>query len=60
MFLVAHLRMSGHFYVKDSFAFRQPHEHLTMMFDNGLWLIFHDPRKFGRIFTVEDDPNSYF
>jgi formamidopyrimidine-DNA glycosylase len=58
MFLVAHLRMSGHFYVKDSFDVRQAHEHLAIMFDNGLWLIFHDPRKFGRILLV-NDPTSF-
>ncbi|NDD58490.1 MAG: DNA-formamidopyrimidine glycosylase [Chlamydiae bacterium] len=57
-FILAHLRMSGHFYVRDSFVKKDAHEHIGLSFEGGSWLIFHDPRKFGRVLLVED-PNLY-
>lgn len=53
-YLLVHLRMTG------GFAFHQPrerrdkHVHVTIRLDDGRELRFHDPRKFGRMWLVDD------
>lgn len=53
-FLVMHLRMSGRIdFQKDSFLPR-PHDRARLVFENGTQLLFHDTRKFGRWYFVDD------
>jgi formamidopyrimidine-DNA glycosylase len=53
-YLLVHLRMTG------GFAFHQPrerrdkHVHVALRLDDGRELRFHDPRKFGRMWLVDD------
>src|ERR1039457_7107311 len=55
--LVVHLRMTGRlFLVRDCDAIER-HTRLALMLDNGLALRFDDPRKFGRVWLV-DDPET--
>lgn len=52
--LLAHLGMSGTFtLVKEGSYTRRTHDHACFALDNGLLLIFHDPRRFGLILPVE-------
>jgi len=55
-YLLIHLRMSGDLRLEtagESPALRK-HDRLVLVFESGLRLIFHDPRKFGRIWLVQD------
>ena len=53
-FLVVHLRMTGRlFLVPDSVAIVR-HTRLALILDHGLALRFDDPRKFGRVWLVND------
>jgi len=52
--ILIHLRMSGDIRVEEE---RQPvlkHDRAIIYFENGFKLVFNDPRKFGRIWFVED------
>jgi len=60
--LLIHLRMSGDLRVEPSElngveADLKPHDRAVVLLQGGLRLVFHDPRKFGRIWFVAD-PNS--
>ena len=46
--LLVHLRMTGRLSLVDSYAPRDPHEHVVLNLDDGRDLRFRDPRKFGR------------
>jgi formamidopyrimidine-DNA glycosylase len=54
--LLVHLRMSGKFTVRNAEdgpgTFK--HARVTMQMDDGTWVIFIDPRKFGRFYLVDD------
>lgn len=53
--LLIHLRMSGELRVEpDSEKFSQPHDRVIIHFTDGIRLVFNDPRKFGRIWLVDD------
>ena len=52
--LLIHLRMSGRLNVTDSDEPRAKHEHVILDFDDGRQLRFHDTRKFGRMYFVND------
>lgn len=60
--LVAHLRMTGRFLVTDRAANQinavgdafSKHVHVVIEFENGRSLLFHDTRKFGRFYLVQD------
>ena len=53
-FLIIHLRMSGRlFLVSQSDAIAR-HTRLSLVLDHGLALRFDDPRKFGRVWLVDD------
>ena len=45
--LVMHLGMSGTLRVQDGGGELRRHDHVTMAFDDGRTLVFHDPRRFG-------------
>jgi formamidopyrimidine-DNA glycosylase len=52
-----HLGMSGRISLIAPKQAYEPakHDHLIMMFDNGLRLVFNDPRRFGMVFLVESE-----
>ena len=54
--LLVHLRMSGKFALRSRIEGPGDDEHarIRMALDNGTWLVFIDPRKFGRFYLVED------
>lgn len=53
-FLVVHLRMSGDLRVESDEQEIQKHDHLIIWFDNDMHLAFNDPRKFGRVWLLDD------
>jgi formamidopyrimidine-DNA glycosylase len=57
--LIIHLRMSGDLLVESAGATIAPHHRMVIEFQDGSRLAFNDPRKFGRVWLV-DDPESIF
>ena len=55
--LVIHLRMTGRLFLVPESAAIERHTRLVLMLDTNLALRFDDPRKFGRVWLV-DDPMS--
>jgi formamidopyrimidine-DNA glycosylase len=54
-YLLIHLRMSGDLVVKSAGNGDEPkHVRLTIRFEDGRSLLFNDPRKFGRVWLVND------
>jgi formamidopyrimidine-DNA glycosylase len=54
-FLLVHLRMSGKFALRtNGRAEDEAHTRLSLHLDNGLWVDYVDPRKFGRFYLVDD------
>jgi len=53
-FLLVHLRMSGKFLIKRWDEVREKHEQVIFDLDDGCSLRFFDPRKFGRLYVVND------
>lgn len=52
--LLTHLRMSGSFDVVSSATPRSKHDHLVLTISKAREIRFHDPRKFGRVYLVDD------
>lgn len=52
--LIVHLRMTGHLHVLDSEIEPDKHTHVVMTLDDGRRLHYQDPRKFGRLWLVND------
>lgn len=52
--LLVHLRMSGKFLIKKVGEEREKHEQVFFELDDGRSLRFFDPRKFGRLYVVEN------
>lgn len=55
--LLIHLRMSGSLRLRNSYGSQDSHDRVIVHLSGGLDLVFHDPRKFGRI-TVTDNPEA--
>jgi len=53
-FLLIHLRMSGRLLIVPASAPPDPHVHVCFLLDGGEELRFRDPRKFGRVYLVDD------
>jgi formamidopyrimidine-DNA glycosylase len=53
-FLVVHLRMTGRLFLVPDSAAVERHTRLALILDHGLALRFDDPRKFGRVWLVND------
>jgi len=53
-YLLVHLRMTGGFSIDPRGAPRDKHVHVVIRFDDGRELRFRDPRKFGRMWLVDD------
>ena len=47
LILVSHLRMEGKYYLYEDLAQATKHDHIMFHLDNGLFLSYHDVRKFG-------------
>jgi len=54
LFLLVHLRMSGHFFLKKEGAEKDQHEHLIFSLENHNSLRYRDTRKFGRFYLVSN------
>ncbi len=52
--LLIHLGMSGDLLVEVSISTVAPHDRLVLDFESGQRLTFNDPRKFGRVWLLED------
>lgn len=52
--MAIHLRMTGSFDLVSSQKVPGAHVHMTLDLDDGRRLMFHDPRKFGRIYLTFD------
>ena len=53
-FLILHLRMSGKIDLKAADFAPRKHDRARLVFENGTQLLFHDTRKFGRWYFVDD------
>jgi formamidopyrimidine-DNA glycosylase len=53
-YLLVHLRMTGGFSIDAPTAPRDKHMHVVFRLDNGREVRFRDPRKFGRMWLVDD------
>lgn len=52
--LLVHLKMSGRLCLSGTGAPPDPHAHVVLALDSGDELRFHDPRKFGRMYLLDD------
>jgi formamidopyrimidine-DNA glycosylase len=52
--LLIHLKMSGRLHIEPASAPPDRHAHVVFRLDDGDELRFHDPRKFGRVYLVDD------
>jgi formamidopyrimidine-DNA glycosylase len=57
--LIIHLGMSGRLLIKPEKESIVNHQHVTLVFGNGLSLRFIDPRKFGLVVWHDADPESH-
>lgn len=53
-FLVAHLKMTGHFFLSNLPKAKEKHEHMRIFLDQDKVLSFFDTRKFGRVLLLKD------
>ena len=53
-FMLIHLRMSGRIHLVSADTERLQHEHVIISFEDGRQLRFHDTRKFGRIYLLNN------
>ncbi|MDX9991273.1 MAG: bifunctional DNA-formamidopyrimidine glycosylase/DNA-(apurinic or apyrimidinic site) lyase [Anaerolineales bacterium] len=51
--LLIHLRMSGDLLLRPAACAPEPHDRLHLELDSGQTLVFNDPRKFGRVWLLE-------
>ena len=51
--LVCHLRMEGKFYVEKNLSLVDKHTHVIFTLDDGRYLLYHDVRKFGRMYLYD-------
>ncbi|NCC75199.1 MAG: bifunctional DNA-formamidopyrimidine glycosylase/DNA-(apurinic or apyrimidinic site) lyase [Clostridia bacterium] len=62
LLLIAHLRMTGQFKYKDQPPARVKHDHIVISLEKPesgrIWLVFHDTRRFGRIWLLRPDQAS--
>jgi formamidopyrimidine-DNA glycosylase len=57
--LLIHLGMSGSLRIQPSGSSWRKHDHLALSLDNGMDLRFHDPRRFGCLLWLTDDPSRH-
>ena len=57
--LIVHLGMSGSLRLQPNDTPRLKHDHYDLLFESGLSLRFHDPRRFGSLHYTEHDPAQH-
>lgn len=57
--LIIHLGMSGNLRVVSKETPPVKHDHIDLVFENGLCLRYHDPRRFGCWLWTEENPNAH-
>lgn len=57
--LIVHLGMSGSLRVLTEAFPPERHEHIDLLFEDGLRLRYRDPRRFGAFLWTEDDPSRH-
>ena len=57
--LILHLGMSGSLRITDAVSPPRKHDHYDLILPDGNCLRFHDPRRFGCLLWIEDDPNQH-
>ena len=57
--LLIHLGMSGSLRILPTAVPVEKHDHFDLLFNNGLCLRFHDPRRFGSILFIKGEPHSH-
>ena len=57
--MLIHLGMSGRLRILDKFIPADKHDHVDILFRNGMLLRFTDPRRFGALLYTEDDPKQH-
>ncbi len=50
--LIGHLGMSGRYVVRAQGSEVQSHEHMTWILDDGMEVVYHDPRRFGFVLST--------
>jgi len=54
LYLLVHLKMTGHIFLKDQKDRLEKHEHIVFDFENGKKLVYYDPRRFGKLLVQKD------
>ena len=54
-YLLSHLRMEGKYFIRSINDEVQKHEHISIVFDDGIELRYQDTRKFGRMHLIKKD-----
>ncbi len=57
-YLVSHLRMEGKYFIKDNLEIGK-HDHIAFKLDNNKYLIYNDTRKFGKMYLLKMDDDSF-
>lgn len=57
--LLLHLGMTGHLSILHASSVAGPYDRMDLEFDNGMVLRFRDPRRFGTIIWVDNDPMAH-
>lgn len=57
--LIIHLGMSGNLRILPSDTLAQKHDHVDILFANGVCLRFNDPRRFGCVLWTDADPAQH-
>ncbi len=53
-YLIIHLKMTGHIFLKDHIRTLRKHEHIAWIFENKKMLIYFDPRRFGTLYLKDE------
>jgi len=57
--LIAHLGMSGSLRIAEADSVLKKHDHVDILFEGGVCLRYHDPRRFGCLLWAEGDPAAH-
>lgn len=57
--MLLHLGMSGHLRMVSSTTPASKHDHVDLQLSDGQLLRYHDPRRFGALLWIEQDPHSH-
>ncbi|WP_044406819.1 bifunctional DNA-formamidopyrimidine glycosylase/DNA-(apurinic or apyrimidinic site) lyase [Thiomicrospira microaerophila] len=57
--IIIHLGMSGHLRILSKDTPLEKHDHIDLVFNNGVCLRYHDPRRFGAWLWTNTDPHQH-